>query len=127
MGFIGSVIILSILIFLLDKISNKLLGVEKKKISETQGKKADFWGRGVILVIMLCTLPFTMNDLNFVKWYFGLYAVLLLGFQAILEWKYIKNSKQYVTTIILLMFTLFIIYNLDYFFIFSISANKGFS
>lgn len=30
---------------------NKLLGVEKKRISETPGRKIDAWGRGIILVI----------------------------------------------------------------------------
>ncbi|MFI8492240.1 DUF4181 domain-containing protein [Peribacillus butanolivorans] len=68
-----------------------LLGVEKKKISETSGKIVDRWGRGVILVIFLCTFPsVSTNDMN---WLLILYLFLLLGFQSILEWKYLKNSK----------------------------------
>ncbi|MFJ7952088.1 DUF4181 domain-containing protein [Lysinibacillus sp. NPDC096418] len=117
MGFLGSLIVLAIFAFLLEKITNKLLGVEKRKISETPGKSIDRWGRGIILVILLCTLPFVFaNDIYNTMWYWVFYVTIIWGFQAILEWKYIKNSKQYVTTIILLMFILSILYNIEYFF-----------
>ena len=109
-------IILIILILFLEKIINKLVGVEKKKISETSGKNVDRWGRGIILVIFLCTLPFVITkDTNVIKWYWILYFVLILGFQSILEWKYLKNSKQYVTTLIFLMLGIIFFYNIEYF------------
>ena len=109
-------IIFIIFILLLEKMLNKLLGVEKKKISETNGKSFERWGRGIILVIFLCTLPFVITmDSNVMKWYWILYFVLLLGFQSILEWKYLKNSKQYVTTLIFLFLGTIIIYNIEYF------------
>lgn len=117
MRFLGTLIIIAISIYLLEKIINKLLGVEKIKISETAGKKADLWGRRVILVIILCSLTFVESGSDFAKWYMGFYTVLLFGFEAILEWKYIKNSKQYFTTIILLLYTLFIFYNIESFFL----------
>ena len=47
--------VLFILGVLLEKGINKLLGVEKKKVSETSGKKVDRWGRGIILILFLCT------------------------------------------------------------------------
>ena len=55
-------IVLIILVLLLEKGINKLLGVEKKKISETSGKKVDRWGRGIILILFLCTLPFFIYE-----------------------------------------------------------------
>ncbi|QNU07187.1 DUF4181 domain-containing protein [Peribacillus butanolivorans] len=110
--FLVLIIVLIILGFLLEKIINKLLGVENKKISATSGKKVDRWGRGIILVIFLCTLPFVITkDTNVMKWYWILHLILLLGFQSILEWKYLKNSKQYVTTLIFLMLSVVIMYN----------------
>ncbi|MGF6949076.1 heme/copper-type cytochrome/quinol oxidase subunit 4 [Neobacillus sp. B4I6] len=116
MEFLVLIIVLIILGFLLEKIINKLLGVEMKKISETSGKNVDRWGRGIILVIFLCTLPFVITkDTNVMKWDWILYLILLLGFQSILEWKYLKNSKQYVTTLILLMLSVIIMYNIEYF------------
>lgn len=115
MGF-WVLIILVILVFLLEKIVNKLLGVEKKKVSETSGKNVDRWGRGIILVIFLGTLPFVVTkDTNVMKWYLVLSSIFSLGFQSILEWKYLYNSKQYVTTLIFLMLSVIIMYNIEYF------------
>ncbi|TWD87891.1 uncharacterized protein DUF4181 [Neobacillus bataviensis] len=95
MEFLVFIIVLIILQFLLEKIINKLLGVEKKKISETPGKNVYRWGRGIILVFFLCTLPFVITkDTSVMKWYWIFYLILLLGFQSILGWKYLKNSKQ---------------------------------
>ena len=117
MEFLGSLIVIAIFMFLISKITNKLLGVKERQISETPGKNIERWGRGIIFVILLCTTPFVNNhDSNEVRWYLGLYPVLFFGFQSILEWKYIKNSKQYLTTIIFLMFFLIIIFNVEYFF-----------
>ncbi|KQU19443.1 hypothetical protein ASG65_23890 [Bacillus sp. Leaf13] len=108
------IIVFIILGILLEKTINKLLGVEKKKISGTSGKIVDQWGRGVILVIFLCTFPsVSTNDMN---WLLILYFFLLLGFQSILEWKYLKNSKQYVTTLIFLILGVIIMYNIECFF-----------
>ncbi len=113
--FLILIIVLTIFLFFLEKIINKLLGVEKKKISETSGKKVDKWGRGIILVIFLCTLPFfVVQETNVLKWYWMLYLTALLGFQSILEWKYLKNSKQYVTTLIFLILGVIFLYNIKY-------------
>nr|WP_306798791.1 DUF4181 domain-containing protein [Oceanobacillus saliphilus] len=103
-------------IILLEKILNILLGVEKKKVSETSGKSIDRWGRGIILVVGLSALPFVVTmDVNIIKWYWIAYFVLLWGFQSFLEWKYLKESKQYVTTLIYLILYVILMYNIEYF------------
>lgn len=110
------IFILFILGIVLEKAINKLLGVEKKKVSETFGKKVERWGRGIILVLALCTLPFfIMKATSSMKWFWILYLIVLLGFQSILEWKYLKNSKQYVTTLIFLILGIIMVYNTNYF------------
>ena len=116
MGFTGYLVVFVIFLFSLEKISNKLLGVEKRKISETSGKNFDRWGRGIIFVISLCILPFAFSKgIDGIKLFWILYTAIIWGFQAIMEWKYIKNSKQYVTTIILLMFVISMLYNIEHF------------
>ena len=109
-------IVLIVFVLLLEKILNRLLGVEKKKISETPGKNVDRWGRCIILIFFLCTLPFfIMGDAPFIKWYWIVYVIILFGFQSILEWKYLKSSKQYITTLVFLILTITFLYNLEYF------------
>ena len=108
--------VLFILGVLLEKGINRLLGVKKKKISETSGKRVDRWGRVIILVICLSTLPFVVTmDTSIIKWYWIFYFILLLGFQSFMEWKYLRKSKQYVTTLIFLLIGVTFMYNLEYF------------
>ncbi|MEJ8767213.1 MULTISPECIES: DUF4181 domain-containing protein [Oceanobacillus] len=47
------------------------------------------------------------------KGFFILYMIILIDFQAFLEWKYLKNSKQYITTVIILVLAVLFIYNLE--------------
>ena len=116
MEFLGLIIFI-ILCSLLVKIINKLLGIDKEvKISETSGKNVDRWGRGIILVIFLCSLPFFIEqEVNVMKSYLMLFSILVFGFESILEWKYLKSSKQYISTLISLMLVLIFIYNIELF------------
>ncbi|RWR04835.1 DUF4181 domain-containing protein [Siminovitchia fortis] len=116
MRVLGLILILLILGFLLEQIINKLLGVKKKKVSETPGRKIDRWGRGILVVVFLCGFSFVIEaDRSVIKWFWISYLIILLGFQAILEWKYLKDSNQYVTTFIFLLLGVALIYNMEYF------------
>ena len=89
------IFLIFLVLFLVEKTVYKLFGVEKKKISETSGKNIDRWGRAIILVIFLSILPFVIaKEIDVMKWYFIGFFVVSLGFQSILEWKFMKNSKQ---------------------------------
>ncbi|TXC92773.1 DUF4181 domain-containing protein [Metabacillus litoralis] len=118
MNLVLLLLILVLIIFLTEKLTYKILGVQKKKIAETRGKNIDRWGRGIILVIFLCTLWFVINQDSdtIMKLYWMVYLTFLLGFQAVLEFIFIKDSKQYLGTAIFLILGLIIIYNLDYLF-----------
>ena len=117
MEFILFLIGLLILLLVVEKITNKILGVEKKKISETSGKNIDRWGRGIILVIFLSTLWFviTIDSDILTKLYWMTNLALLIGFQAITEFIFIKKSKQYISTSIMLILGLILMYNIDKF------------
>lgn len=106
--------ILGILIwmFVVHKITDKLLGVKKKKISETSGKGIERRGSITIIIIYLITLWF--NNGSDIQRLFVLlvFLALLLGYQAIMEFIFIKESKQYISTAITLILTLVISYML---------------
>lgn len=113
MKFLTLFIILFILIFLTELIINKILGVQKEKISETPGKKIDRWGRGIIVVIFIISIsPLSGYHPNIVVM---LYWITLLGFQAIMEYIYINHTKQYIGTTILLVVGLIFIYSITIF------------
>ncbi|WP_431308893.1 DUF4181 domain-containing protein [Halalkalibacter flavus] len=49
------------------------------------------------------------------KWYWIIFLSLLFGFKSVLERKYLKNSKQYIVTLIILMLGITVIYNIEWF------------
>src|SRR5690625_5083884 len=81
-------IIIGVLIFLFiaDKILNKILHIKKGKISETPGKKIEFWGRTIIWIIILIVLWFAVNTSDILRmFYIMVCAILAIGFQAMME------------------------------------------
>lgn len=114
MGFFQFVIIFIILSVFIERVIRKRLGVEKQRISETAGKNVDRWGRGIILVTFLATLPyFIEKEDEIVKWYWIFYYVILMGFQALIQWKYLKNSKEYIITLIFLVLGIIFLFSVD--------------
>ncbi len=114
MGFFQFVIIFILLSVLIERVIRKQLGVEKKKISETAGKNVDRWGRGIILVTFLATFPyFIEKEDEIVKWYWMSYYVILMGFQAFIQWKYLKDSKEYIISLIFLVLGIVFLLSVD--------------
>ncbi|MFD9627257.1 DUF4181 domain-containing protein [Peribacillus muralis] len=106
-------ILMSLMIFI-DKIVRKWVGLEKKKVSETPGKNIDRWGRGIILVIYLCTLPFIIEEPKHMKLIFLCYFTVIFGFQLIMEKTYLKN-KEYLFTLANILILLVLLYYIDHF------------
>ena len=114
--FLIVIVVLIIFGLLLEKLLNKLLGIERKKISDTSGKRVDRWGRGIVVVIFLSTYWFIIDeDSNFIKAFWMLYFIFILGYQSIMELIYLKNSKQYISTLIMLFLGLIAMYNIEFF------------
>lgn len=93
--------IIFILIFGTEKLLRKWLSVEKRRLSETPAKNLDQWGRGIILVVVLCAIPLLAieEDARLI-WFFIGYLILMNSFQAFLQWKYLKGSKEYLLTLL---------------------------
>jgi len=99
---------------LMERLIFKLLGVEKKKVSETKGKNADIWGRVIIILLIIGTLPFTYQSDSSLR---GIvYLFVIFGFDAFMEWKYIKESKQYIGSLIFMVIIGIAFYSISPFF-----------
>ena len=97
------IIVLSILVVVLvEKMVDGFFGIKRKQLSETSGKRIDRWGRTIILFIFIIFLMFNVTSesdaLNIWSWL--LFLTTSLVFEVILEWKYVKESKQYIATLI---------------------------
>ncbi|MBB6452580.1 hypothetical protein HNQ94_001025 [Salirhabdus euzebyi] len=115
MGVIVFLLVFIVLFVILEKLLINLFGIEKKKLSESPGKTINRRGRNIILVIFLVALPFVnFEEYSFIKWYFILFNVLLFGFQSFMEWIYVRESKQYVTSLFFLIIIVAFIYNAEF-------------
>ncbi len=116
MEFIVIVIVLLILLIVVEKIANEICSVEKKNMSETSGKMINRWGQTILFIIFLVQLWFMVDSSDMQRmFYFTIYLALLFGYQALMELIFIKKSKQYISTAVLLIIVLVIIFNLESF------------
>ena len=111
-------IILVLTLFLLEKAFNQFFHVKKKKLAETAGKRIDRIGRLILTILCLAALPlFFIHEATFtqIKWYLIFFVTIFAGFQLFMEWKYIKGSKQYLTTLLLFIIGVSLLYYMDTF------------
>ncbi|MDN7242205.1 DUF4181 domain-containing protein [Planococcus sp. N028] len=103
MEFVLLLIILLGLLFGLEMLLRKWLGVKKTSLSDTPAKNIDRWGRGIFLVIALGVFYFGIGgDLVVLFfWFWVVYLTALTFFQAYLQWKYIKESKEHLVTLLI--------------------------
>lgn len=102
MRLLTTVIVIILAVFLVEKIMEKYLGVKRKLISNIPGKRIDRWGRTIIVIIFLLSYFIALEkEIDVIlKWNWFLFFTALMGLKTILEWKYIKESKQYISTLI---------------------------
>lgn len=85
----------------IDFVLRKWLKIEKVNLSETAGKNINRWGRAIILVVALVLLPFSISgSLWQMLWFWIIYYTVLSLFEATLQWKYARESKEYLLTLI---------------------------
>ncbi|MYL18642.1 DUF4181 domain-containing protein [Halobacillus litoralis] len=104
-----------VLLFTLDVLLKKLLGVKKRRsVHETSGKKAYQWVRGVAAVVFVSLLwPVLSLDSPFYQRVFWVsFLVIMTGIEVWFEYRYIKASRQFIKTLalgsVLITFALFI-------------------
>ncbi|EDL66293.1 DUF4181 domain-containing protein [Bacillus sp. SG-1] len=110
MKFIIFIISIIVLFWVTEKLLTKWLGKDTRKISDTEGKLLDRWGRGVILLIALVFLT-KVGDMSDQRLAMNIYwisfIIVFLGFQSFMQWKFLKGSKEYLKTLIFLGIALF--------------------
>ncbi|MBB6451714.1 hypothetical protein HNQ94_000135 [Salirhabdus euzebyi] len=82
-----------------------LIGEEKKNILETTGKNIYRLGMGILGLVGILTVIFALDlsDDNSMKWFWSIFITLTLGFQSFMDWKFQKNSKEYIVPLIILV------------------------
>jgi hypothetical protein len=97
--------LLLILLVLINIILRKYILAEgSEKISDTNGKNVNRWVKGLLVLIAICIYFFVLDttDYSTIKWFWLIFFSVAIGFQAFMEWKYLKDSKEYIISLIIL-------------------------
>ena len=101
-GIWAVLIVLALVVVSIENQVEKSLGVKRREISETPGKSVQRWGRTIIVVVFIFSyFSSTVQESDVLlntNWF--VLIVTLMGFQVILEWKYLEGSKQYILTLV---------------------------
>ncbi|QKY70702.1 DUF4181 domain-containing protein [Lentibacillus sp. CBA3610] len=101
---------LALLLLIMNaKLSKWLLGEQRVKISETEGEKVHRWVIFVsifISLIILTTIIDRDND-SALMWFLLCVLIVMCSIQALMEWKYLKGTKQYVIPLLLMAISVF--------------------
>lgn len=94
-----------------------IVGGKRRKVSETDGEIIQVWGLAVIAVIGLGSMfVLDISDPQIMKWFWLGFVTLTVGIQAFLDWKFLKETKEYVVSLIVLLIGLIYIYIFMFYF-----------
>lgn len=102
----GSLITYLVIILAIIRLLLKMWFVkgEKIKILETSGKRFYTWGIRILVVFSLLILfNLDLTDMNMMRWFWLFFLIITFSFKAFAEWKYIRESKEHIITLILLI------------------------
>ena len=80
-----------------------IVGEKKKNIFKTDGKYTYVFGLIVIATIGFGSISFLNIDIldnNDMKWFWLGFLILITGFNSFVEWKFLKDSKEYLVSLI---------------------------
>ncbi|GEM_PF-5341123 len=102
------------LLLLFLAIANIFLGKllikgERQRITDTELRTLYLWVYALIIIFYLVLLyVIDISNPKIHSLYFVLFLISILGFDAFMEWKYLKESKEYLVTLIVLILGLVI-------------------
>lgn len=79
-----------------------------------EGKDVSLWGKfilvciGIIAYIVIVVIDGLESEA--MKWFWMSFVVIALGFQSFIDWKYLKSSKQYIASLIVLVLGVTLVY-----------------
>ncbi|QHT46218.1 DUF4181 domain-containing protein [Bacillus sp. SB49] len=95
--------------YLLDKYLHRWLGVNKVDLSTTKAWRVERWGSRLFFILFLLLLWSIDRTVENGFWLFISGIVAFNSFHALLEWMYIKNSRQFVVTLLLMVSVLLLL------------------
>ncbi|WML48551.1 DUF4181 domain-containing protein [Neobacillus sp. PS3-34] len=86
-----------------------IVGPEREELTE-DGKGVDLWGKVILSALGIITFIFINIENEAMKWFWILFVIAAFGFQSFVDWKYLKESKRYIVSLIVLIFGVTLVY-----------------
>jgi|AraplaMF_Col_mLB_1032019.scaffolds.fasta_scaffold05845_4 Domain of unknown function (DUF4181) len=104
------VIILSLTNWILKK---WVTDMKNEELSD-EGKKVNRWVKIILSTICVISVVFFLNleilDSDAMKWFWMIVILAAVGSESFIEWKYLKGSKQYLISLIVLFLGEILVY-----------------
>lgn len=90
-----------------------MIGNDHEELSD-EGKQVNRWAKIILVSIAVISIFFIIKleifDSHAMKWFWMIALLTAVGSQSFIEWKYLKGSKQYLISLIVLLLGEILIY-----------------
>ncbi|WP_068614698.1 DUF4181 domain-containing protein [Paenibacillus tuaregi] len=93
-----------------------IVGTNEKEELPRIGRKVETWGLIILALIGITTcIVLLVEDTlkgNTLKWFFILFITITAGFRTFVDWKYLRDSKEYMVSLIVLILGVTLVFSL---------------
>ncbi|MGD6994074.1 DUF4181 domain-containing protein [Sutcliffiella horikoshii] len=105
---------IAVALVFVDVAVRKLLGIKRAKLTDPKGKKIDVLGRIICVILVFITYPAVIKtDVLQIEHLFVIFFTILFCFQAIIQYIYIKESKEFIITLLMNVVFVAFLFNID--------------
>ncbi|TYS68207.1 DUF4181 domain-containing protein [Sutcliffiella horikoshii] len=114
MTFVWLMLTIAVALIFIDVVGRKLLGIKRAKLTDPKGKKIDLLGRVICVILAFVLYPtFIETEVLEMNYLFIIFFTVLFCFQAIIQYIYIKESKEFIITLLMNIVFVVFLFNID--------------
>ena len=114
MAFVWLMLTIAVTLVFIDVVVRKLLGIKRAKLTDPKGKKIDMLGRIICAILIFIMYPAVIETgVLQLKHLFVIFFTLLFWLQAIIQYIYINESKEYIITLLINVVFVAFLFNID--------------
>ena len=114
MTFVWLMLTIAVALVLIDVVVRKLLGIKRAKLTNPKGKRIEMLGRIACVFLIFITYPaFIDTGILEIKHLFIIFFTVLFCLQAVVQYIYIKESKEYIITMLMNVVFVVFLFNID--------------
>lgn len=114
MIFVWLMLTVALALVLVDVVVRKALNIKRVKLTDPKAKKIDMLGRILCAVMIFVAFPPLLdNGVIQLKYLFMIMFTIFFSFQAIIQYIFIKESKEYILTMLMSLVFIVFMFKID--------------